>query len=215
MSARKSNGRPKRPMMPSVQQDKSLFANDDSEESDDEDEIVVTSTKRSRSSNKSRAKVAANGTPPPNSGSLLDAPIMNKFTSQTPSTCNTTASASSHTTSPSSLSDSNMDDSSENQSQQVDRTDYQLSVSAQSQDVVLRSVVSTVLFRKVKFLDIDTYKTFTLEPKTVCHLLVKACNVMPGQEEQWWSNVKESLCRLLTDHRNNVVKSIHQRFAGM
>ena len=96
----------------------------------------------------------------------------------------------------------------------TERQDYRLLMAPKSANVVLQSVINTVLFRKVKFFVLSEHDTYSLDASTVCGLLVKSCNVNKTDAAEWWHNVKNKICRLLTDHRNNVIKSMRKHYKG-
>ena len=95
-----------------------------------------------------------------------------------------------------------------------DRKDYRLMMAPKSADVVVRSVVNTVLFHKMKFFTLSDHVTFSTDQHTVSGLLVAACNVSANDAPEWWHNVQNKVGRLLTDHRNNVIKSIRKHYIG-
>ena len=52
--------------------------------------------------------------------------------------------------------------------------------------------------------------------ESVMARLLRHCNVDRDKVTvQWWNDISKVLETTLTDHRNNVIKTIHDRFEGM
>ena len=92
--------------------------------------------------------------------------------------------------------------------------EFGLGMGTQSLRVVLRSVVNTTLFRFLKFYDADVHGGYSTDAGSVCHLLVQECNVKSSDSQEWWHSIKGNLSRLITDHRNNVIKCIRKYYGG-
>ena len=173
---------------------------DDDNESDEE-EVMTTTAKLPSPPSKQNKLTPVNLTPPSTRGTLLDATVSTKYNTQTTTPPLVETPHETPAITPTG-----------NDANSQDRRDYRLVMAPQSADVVLRSVINTVLFRRIKFIDVHEHKHFSLELNTVCGLLLSACHVPEDTAEEWWQGVQGKLCRLLTDHRNNCIKSIHKCF---
>ena len=92
--------------------------------------------------------------------------------------------------------------------------DYRLHISVDGHKMVVRSMVKSELFRQCKFIDKSTDAAFDADERTVCGFLLAACNVEKDRQRQWWDNSFHLVKRVMTDHRNNVIKSIRKAFLG-
>ena len=78
-----------------------------------------------------------------------------------------------------------------------------------------RLFVKDHLFKKVKFWKSDKYGAYSLEPNSVCGMFASLYSFGPGVHmEGWWMTVKQMVVQMLTDRRNNVIKTIRKKFLG-
>ena len=90
-----------------------------------------------------------------------------------------------------------------------------LSVSLEGLRGMVRGVVKTRLFPKVKFLTKEKHGTYAHRPQTVCGLVMKHCNISAvDTTSEWWDELRPSIFRTHTDHRNNCIKAIRLRYRG-
>ena len=80
--------------------------------------------------------------------------------------------------------------------------------------MVLKSVIKTDVFRKVKFYDPTRHAVFSHDTHPLCGMIVEKCHIKPDHAMAWWSQVQPSIRRHITDQRNNVIKSIERHFKG-
>jgi hypothetical protein len=93
--------------------------------------------------------------------------------------------------------------------------DMTLSVSTKGVKMLVRDCVKKVLFRKLKFFDKRKYGIFSDNTNTVCGLVIRFCNMSAVEaNHEWWEKMRPSVMKMHTDHRNNAIKSIMQKFKG-
>ena len=80
--------------------------------------------------------------------------------------------------------------------------------------MVLKSVIKTDVFRKVKFYDPTRHAVFSHDTHILCGMIVEKCHIKPDHAMAWWSQVQPSIRQHITDQRNNVIKSIERHFKG-
>jgi hypothetical protein len=81
--------------------------------------------------------------------------------------------------------------------------------------MMIRDCVKTVLFRRLKFYNKLIHGLYDFRKSTVMGRVIRFCNV--EQEKvtlEWWFPINKMIGNTLTDHRNNVIKTIHHRFKG-
>ena len=94
--------------------------------------------------------------------------------------------------------------------------------SEENQDEVFKKVAKHRLFPFVKFIvNIDTDKRvrFSREPNTVCGIVLRSSNISLLDNADsflipWWNEKIKVIKTEITTHRNNVIKSIKNKFFG-
>ena len=78
-------------------------------------------------------------------------------------------------------------------------------------DIVLRDVVRTELFPRVKFIINERDLLYSMDKNSICYSICKWCNCLHDNEAKkvnfWMKNTKK-VKKYLTQHRNNVIKNI-------
>ena len=95
--------------------------------------------------------------------------------------------------------------------------DMRLSVSHVGRMTSLKFVIKRHLFKKMKFIDKDMHMDFSLDPTTVCGLIMGGThiNTMSIPEAQrWWKENKQLVHQTHTIHRNNCIKIVQKKFKG-
>ena len=78
-----------------------------------------------------------------------------------------------------------------------------------------RSFVKEVLFKKVKFWDAVNHGGYNTHPLSVCGMFAAKYTFHRGADPtDWWKNVRPLLIEMLTHHRNNIVKTIRNKYLG-
>ena len=106
------------------------------------------------------------------------------------------------------------DKNSPDASLQQDVNDYRLVVSMDSEALVLKAVVRTMLFHEIKFIDYDRDCVLSTCESTVAGYLIRHCNIAEGRQATWWKEAFPLARILITDHRNNTIKSIQKLYAS-
>ena len=90
-----------------------------------------------------------------------------------------------------------------------------LSVSLDGLRGMVRGVVKTRLFPKVKFLIKEKHGMYAHRQETVCGMVMKHCNISAvDTTSEWWDELRPTIFRTHTDHRNNCIKAIRLRYRG-
>jgi hypothetical protein len=90
-----------------------------------------------------------------------------------------------------------------------------LSVSLNGLRGMVRGVVKTRLFPKVKFLIKEKHGMYAHRQETVCGMVMKHCNISAvDTTSEWWNELRPTIFRTHTDHRNNCIKAIRLRYRG-
>jgi hypothetical protein len=81
--------------------------------------------------------------------------------------------------------------------------------------MMIRDCVKTVLFRRLKFYNKLIHGMYDFRASSVMARVIQFCNVEQDKATlQWWTPINKMIGNTLTDHRNNVIKTIHHRFDG-
>ena len=97
----------------------------------------------------------------------------------------------------------------------VQNDDMTLSVSTEGLNLIIRDCVKIQLFRKMKFFDKGKHGSYNTSTKTVCGLVMKFCNISSVQaDHKWWDKMRPMVMRTHTDHRNNCIKAMRNKFRG-
>ncbi len=90
-----------------------------------------------------------------------------------------------------------------------------LSVSLNGLRGMVWGVVKTRLFPKVKFLIKEKHGMYAHRQETVCGMVMKHCNISAvDTTSEWWNELRPTIFRTHTDHRNNCIKAIRLRYRG-
>ena len=77
----------------------------------------------------------------------------------------------------------------------------------------VKTCVKTHTFRICKFYVRDLHSHFSTSGKTMCGQILRKCNL--DADAAWWYQMRPTVVKTLTDHRNNCIKRINARFKGM
>jgi len=78
-----------------------------------------------------------------------------------------------------------------------------------------RTFVKVHLFKLVKFWKRNLYSGYSLDPNTVCGMFASKYTFGPAvQKPNWWYDKAPLVGTLLTNRRNNVIKTIRKKFLG-
>jgi hypothetical protein len=93
--------------------------------------------------------------------------------------------------------------------------DMTMRVSAHGVRTLVREFVKEHLFRLVKFFNKDIHGHYDLSRASVCGLVVHHCNVeIQDADAAWWATMRKTIVTTLTNHRNNVIKTVRGRYRG-
>jgi hypothetical protein len=93
--------------------------------------------------------------------------------------------------------------------------DMTMRVSAHGVRTLVREFVKEHLFRLVKFFNKDLHGDYELSRASVCGLVVHHCNIaLEDADAAWWATMRKNIVKTLTNHRNNVIKTVRSRFRG-
>jgi hypothetical protein len=97
----------------------------------------------------------------------------------------------------------------------VQNDDMTLSVSTEGLNLIIRDCVKIQLFRKMKFFGKGKHGSYSTSTNTVCGLVMKFCNISSVQaDHKWWDKMRPMVMRTHTDHRNNCIKAMRNKFRG-
>ena len=77
----------------------------------------------------------------------------------------------------------------------------------------VKTCVKTHTFRICKFYNRDLHSHYRTSGKTMCGQILRQCNL--DADAAWWYQMRPTVIKTLTDHRNNCIKRINARFKGM
>ena len=84
-----------------------------------------------------------------------------------------------------------------------------------SQRLMVKDCVRTKLFRRLKFFTKGIHDLYDHRPNTVCAMIIANCNATHEEATvTWWSDMCKLIKHTLSDHRNNVIKTMRMRFEG-
>ena len=82
-------------------------------------------------------------------------------------------------------------------------------------NMMIRDCVKTVLFRRIKFYNKLIHGLYDFRPKSVMGCVIQFCNVEREKVTlKWWTPINKMIGNAVTDHRNNVISTVHKRFKG-
>ena len=83
--------------------------------------------------------------------------------------------------------------------------------------MLVRDCVKKELFCRLKFYKKEFHGNYDFRKESVCGLVIQCCNLDHAKATlEWWNIMQRVIVRAHTDHRNNVIKTIHDvRFCGM
>ena len=82
--------------------------------------------------------------------------------------------------------------------------------------MLVRDCVEKELFRRLKFYKKEFHGYYDFRKESVCALVIQCCNLDHAKATlEWWNIMQRVIVRTHTDHRNNVIKTIHVRFCGI
>lgn len=78
-----------------------------------------------------------------------------------------------------------------------------------------RTFVKDVLFKRVKFWDKTMHSGYCMHPSSVCGMFAAMYTFDPGADPtDWWAKVRKNLVDMVTNRRNNMVKTIRKKYLG-
>ena len=77
----------------------------------------------------------------------------------------------------------------------------------------VKTCVKTHTFRICKFYNRNLHSQYSTSGKTMCGQILRKCNL--DADAAWWYQMRPTVVKTLTDHRNNCIKRIMQKFKGM
>ena len=81
--------------------------------------------------------------------------------------------------------------------------------------MIIRKLVKTVLFRRLKFYNKLIHGLCNFRASSIMARVIQFCNVEKEKVTlQWWRPINKMIGNTLSDHRNNVIKTVHKRFEG-
>jgi hypothetical protein len=93
--------------------------------------------------------------------------------------------------------------------------DMTMRVSAHGVRTLVREFVKEHLFRLVKFFNKDMHGHYDLSRASVCGLVIHHCNVeIQDANAAWWATMRKTIVTTLTNHRNNVIKTVRAKYRG-
>jgi hypothetical protein len=92
-------------------------------------------------------------------------------------------------------------------------TQYNLSMTSFT-DTTLRSIIKSCIkdhiFRKCKFYHRDKHGVYDTSPTSMCGQIMKHCSL--EADATWWYQMRMVVVKTHTDHRNNCIKRLNERF---
>jgi hypothetical protein len=96
-----------------------------------------------------------------------------------------------------------------------DAIDMTMDITANHMRMMVRDCVKKELFRRLKFYKKEFHGNYDFRQGSVCALIIQCCNLEHENATlKWWNTMQRVIVRTHTDHRNNVIKTIHVRFRG-
>ena len=96
-----------------------------------------------------------------------------------------------------------------------DAIDMTMDITANHMRMMVRDCVKKELFRRLKFYKKEFHGNYDFRQGSVCALIIQCCNLEHEKATlKWWNTMQRVIVRTHTDHRNNVIKTIHVRFRG-
>jgi hypothetical protein len=90
-----------------------------------------------------------------------------------------------------------------------------LQITNKAQRLMVKHCVKTKLFRRLKFFTKGIHDLYDHRPGSVCAMIIANCNATHEEATvTWWSDMSKLLKYTITDHRNNVIKTMRMRFEG-
>ena len=77
----------------------------------------------------------------------------------------------------------------------------------------VKTCVKTHTFRICKFYNRNLHSQYSTSAQTMCGQILRKCNL--DADAAWWYQMRPTVVKTLTDHRNNCIKRIMQKFKGM
>ena len=76
---------------------------------------------------------------------------------------------------------------------------------------IIKGCVKTNIFRKCKFYHRDVHGVFSTNPHSMCGQVMQYCNIN-ASSTAWWHDIRQLVVQTHTNHRNNCIKAMQQRF---
>ena len=90
-----------------------------------------------------------------------------------------------------------------------------LQITNKAQRLMVKHCVKTKLFRHLKFFTKGIHDLYDHRPGSVCAMIIANCNSTHEEATvTWWSDMSKLVKYTITDHRNNVIKTMRMRFEG-
>ena len=81
--------------------------------------------------------------------------------------------------------------------------------------MIIRAFVKTVLFPRLKFYHKLIHGLYDFRASSVMARVIQFCNAEKDKVAlQWWRPINKMIGNTLTDHCNNVIKTVHKGFVG-